>query len=331
MKGERRKMVEEICRQWPDRGNLTLAKALYRKHPDIWVSLDSARTAVRLVRGVRGKNNLNSAVPELMKRGYAGQPMPKMPESRVKEWLPLEVKASRTLVLSDIHVPFHDGVALAAAVAWGMKRKPDVVLLNGDALDFFSISRWLRDPRTIRLSEEIKSAIQFFEWMRAKFPKARMIWKHGNHEERYEHFLWQKAPELLDIPKFDTAEMFELGRLGIELVKEQRIIMLGKLPALHGHELPKGMTNPVNQARGQFLRTMECGIAGHGHRTSEHAEASSLVERRLVTNWSTGCLCDLHPEYARVNKWNHGFALVETDKDGAFSVENKRIHHGKVW
>jgi hypothetical protein len=49
---DRRKIVEDICRKWPDRGNLTLAKALYSKHPDIWVTLNAARSAVRTIRGV---------------------------------------------------------------------------------------------------------------------------------------------------------------------------------------------------------------------------------------------------------------------------------------
>ena len=33
----------------------------------------------------------------------------------------------------------------------------------------------------------------------------------------------------------------------------------------------------------------------------------------------------MRPEYARVNKWNHGFATVEVAADGNFNVENYRI------
>jgi hypothetical protein len=41
--------------------------------------------------------------------------------------------------------------------------------------------------------------------------------------------------------------------------------------------------------------------------------------------WSTGCLCDLTPDYSRVNRWNHGFAVVEVDEAGSFNVDNLRI------
>jgi hypothetical protein len=47
--------------------------------------------------------------------------------------------------------------------------------------------------------------------------------------------------------------------------------------------------------------------------------------------WSTGCLCDLRPEYARYAKWNHGHAVVNVEPDGQFQVQNFRITaEGKV-
>jgi hypothetical protein len=51
---------------------------------------------------------------------------------------------------------------------------------------------------------------------------------------------------------------------------------------------------------------------------------------RETTCWSTGCLCDLRPEYARINKFNHGFASVQVYGDGQFDVHNFRIANGRV-
>jgi hypothetical protein len=36
-------------------------------------------------------------------------------------------------------------------------------------------------------------------------------------------------------------------------------------------------------------------------------------------------LCDMSPAYARINKWNHGFAAVEVASDGAYDVRNFQI------
>jgi hypothetical protein len=49
----------------------------------------------------------------------------------------------------------------------------------------------------------------------------------------------------------------------------------------------------------------------------------------ITTTWSLGCLCELHPAYLPINKWNWGMALIDIDGQN-FEVRNKRIHNGKV-
>lgn len=50
----------------------------------------------------------------------------------------------------------------------------------------------------------------------------------------------------------------------------------------------------------------------------------------ITTTWSTGCLCGMHPEYARINDWNHGFAFVKVAENGNYKVANLRIYNGEV-
>jgi hypothetical protein len=40
-------------------------------------------------------------------------------------------------------------------------------------------------------------------------------------------------------------------------------------------------------------------------------------------------LSELHPAYLPINKWNHGFAVVDIHGED-FDVQNKRIWNGKV-
>ena len=76
------------------------------------------------------------------------------------------------------------------------------------------------------------------------------------------------------------------------------------------------------------MRTVATALTSHWHRTSDHNERNLMG--KVITTWSTGCLSNLHPEFARLNKWNHGYAAVEIDKEGMFSVENYRIADGKI-
>lgn len=327
----RNDIIRDYCRKWPTHGNLTIAKAVYKAFPNLWATVENVRTAVRKARGSNGSEKRRNTVDKSLYQPprKAGEKELELPKSSADNWEPYKLETRRNLVLSDIHLPYHDEEALRLALGDGRRYAPDCVLLNGDICDFFAISRWDRDPRKVNLRQEIETTKAFLAYIRQLFPKALIVWKQGNHEERWEHFLWKKAPELLDVPEFDIRKIFNLDTLRIELVRERRIIMAGDCPVLHGHEFPKGLTSPVNQARGMFLRGIECAIAGHGHRSSEHDETSMLG--RLIICWSTGCLCNLHPQYMPINKWNHGFAFVENDKAGNFDVQNKRIYKGRVW
>ena len=68
--------------------------------------------------------------------------------------------------------------------------------------------------------------------------------------------------------------------------------------------------------------------------SNQRSVGNLVVERtmmgKVIKTWSTGCMCDLHPEYASLNKWSQGFTLVQVDKDGNFSVDNKSIDNGKI-
>ena len=283
---------------------------------------NAARQAVRASRGEHSKARLKSAV--IIRPKSERTMSPKMPKSLAEPWEPLYVNDSSIVSLSDIHIPYHDEVALSAAMAYIKKLKPKTVLLNGDICDFYTISRWDKDPRKRDFKMERKVCIEFLEWLRKEAGKnCRIIFKDGNHEERWTKYLWNRAPELSDEPELRLNNWLKLDNLGIEYVSEQRPVMCGDLAVFHGHELPKGLTNPVNMARGAFLRMVDCVLVGHGHRSSSHTEPD--WQKREITTWSQGCLCDMNPEFARINKWNHGFALIKVMRDSTFNVENFRI------
>jgi hypothetical protein len=84
----------------------------------------------------------------------------------------------------------------------------------------------------------------------------------------------------------------------------------------------------VNPARGFFLKTKANFLGGHHHASSTHTESD--INDNIIGAWSMGCLCELHPHYHPINKWNHGMATVEIDRSGEFNVNNIKIINGKV-
>jgi predicted phosphodiesterase len=319
--------LEELCKKFPDASTAGLAKKARNERPETFASFDQARTLIRDIRGAHGKKSAKYATQPRPK-GKSGQ-VPKMPPSMAEAWEPVQVNCKRIAIISDVHIPYHSEVAFGAAVKRLKAMKPDCLLLNGDFADFYQVSRHQRDPKHRRFSEELKSVVEGLEWLRSEFPKIRIIYKQGNHEERWNVFIYNRAPEIYDLAAVRIDELTQCKRLGIEMVGDQLPIMLGKLPVLHGHELGRSIFSPVNPARGAFLRTHHTVLVGHSHQTSGHADTDMFHSETFV--WSTGCLCDLTPQYARVNRWNHGFAFVEVANDKSFNVANFRINkHGEV-
>ena len=319
--------LEELCSKFPDASNLGLAKRAKKERPESFGTVENARDMVRIIRGAHGKHNRNQATQPRPK-GKAGQ-VPKVPPSLAEPWEAIEVDSKRCGIISDVHIPYHSEVAFEAAVKYLKQSKIDCLLINGDFADFYQVSRHQRDPNHRRFSVELKLVIEGLEWLRSEFPKQKIVYKMGNHEDRWDIFIWNRAPEIYDLANVQLKDLLQLQRLKIEMVGDNPI-MLGKLPILHGHELGKSIFSPVNPARGAYLRTHHRVLVGHSHQTSSHTDTDMF--HSMTPTWSTGCLCDMTPKYARVNRWNHGFAMVEIGRDGDYDVSNYRIHrNGDVW
>jgi predicted phosphodiesterase len=274
--------------------------------------------------GQHGKKNRKTQKPTVPRPPREAGEILAMPKSMAQPWTPYVLKVTGPIgILSDVHVPYHSEVAVAAAVGHLKEQGLSGLLLNGDIADFYAISRYMKDPAYRDFKGELEAVRGFLGWLRQEFPDIPIVYKTGNHEDRWSAWLWQHAAEISDDPRMSLTAWLDLAKLDIELVEDQRPVMLGKLPVLHGHELPKGMAAPVNVARGAWMRTLSTCLVGHSHRTSNHAESD--MWHKETACWSTGCLCDLRPDYAVINRWNHGFAVATVHKGGQFDVHNYRV------
>jgi len=235
---------------------------------------------------------------------------------------------ARVLILSDIHIPYADPEAIKTLFRFCRTQRFSHVLLNGDVADFYGISRWETNPLLRDFPGEVSAVRNFFRFVRRTFPKSRIIYKLGNHEERYETFLRKQAPEFCGLSTFDFETLLQLDALQVDCVRNRPIRLGRLLNVVHGHEYRFAISNPVNPARGLFLRAKAHVLGGHFHQTSQHAERT--IDDKVIAAWSVGCLCDLHPEYRPLNNWNHGFAIVEVTRSGGFQVFNYTIKDGKV-
>jgi predicted phosphodiesterase len=236
---------------------------------------------------------------------------------------------ARVLVLPDAHIPYHDLDAVNIALEYGLEHYLTHILINGDWIDFYALSEFEKDPKKRCVADEIADGTNALRYLRRRDASAKIIYKCGNHDVRLQRYIWRKAPELAGLPSITIQAMMELDKIGIDWVESRQLTRLGKLPVFHGHEYKYGITSPVNPARGLFLRA-KCGaLCSHHHQWSQHSERTA--EGKLISTWSTGCLCDTSPDYSPFNNWSHGFAFIEIAENGAYDVQNLRIIKGKVY
>jgi hypothetical protein len=326
-------LVKDGLRDYPQMPHRALARMLYKKDAGAWGSLDACYNQIRYWGGCRGDKLRSQIPPENIRppeigEGFQNNPLGLPPEFNDK-WEPMAfpVKAGKGLVLCDPHMPYHDINAITLAIRHGQEKGcKDFVLLLGDIHDNKDLSKFDKDPGVRDYAKELDSVKTLLDVLQREFPNAQLIYKKGNHELRTDYFLRRKAPELWGMKNFIWENYLGLKERGVISVPADVPMTVGKLNIIHGHEL-RGASTAVNAARGAYLKANECVLVAHWHRSSMHTETS--FSRRFDVAWSVGCLCNLTPDWCRINKWNQGFATLEIDgKD--FHIENERIIDGNI-
>ena len=305
-----------------------IAKKLLKDYPNEYNDAEHARQTVRRVMGKTGKAHQATTHKDF--RAQIEQFKKEMPKGESERIDPYHLPKSctRILVLSDIHIPYHDDKALFAALEYGLEKDVNCVYLNGDTMDMYQLSRHEKNPANRSFSYELDVTRSFLKGLRDMFPNAHIVYKIGNHDERFEKFI-RANPQLMGVQEFELSSLLNFTELRIQEVKSKQWTYAGKLPILHGHELPT-KSGGVNPARTVQTKLNKQAIVGHFHR-EQRSNGKQFDEKPYVT-YSSGCLCDLYPAYMPINEWTHGFTYVEVNpKTGEYYVQQKTIVEGKIY
>ena len=320
----------EALKKFPKTPLLTLAKKVYSENSLEFSDIESARTLLRYYAGLRGKKRRDTSLYKELHREieYNYNPFDDIPESfeEIREPYILATSTKKILVLSDIHFPYHNSKALKVAIKYGIKEGVDCIILNGDILDFYSLSDFAKDPSKPRLRKEIELGKWFLNELRLAFPTAQIYYKIGNHEMRLERYLQVKAPEIFDSEEFRLDILLDFAKHHVILVDKYTVIKAGKLSIIHGHEY-KG-AGGIYPAKYIYSKSKVDTICGHYHRSSTYLDKN--MDGQYHGGFSTGCLCELSPDYMPYNEWVHGFAVVTMKSGGNFSVQNLTIDNGEI-
>lgn len=243
-----------------------------------------------------------------------------IPQAEYKARIRIRVDDGFVLIGSDFHYwPKLISTAHLGFVAFCKTLKPKAVILNGDVMDFPSISRhpsimWEDRPRVVDEIETAKERLAEIE--KAAPGGAKLIWNLGNHDARFESRLATVAPEYLRVngvhlkdnfPRWEPAWSTWIN--GETVVKHR---FKGGIHATHNNTLWSGKTI----------------VSGH-----LHSQKVTPFSDYNGTRWGvdTGCVADPYgPQFSAYTEdnpvnWRSGFGVLTYVKGELLQPELARV------
>jgi predicted phosphodiesterase len=181
----KRDIAREYRKQYPDMPTLKLARIMYKDNNLLFNNVERARSTLREIEGKAGKEKRSNDI--INSEYYMKESRPKnpynLPESHQEKRDPfiLPKGCDNILLISDLHIPYHDIDAITLALDYGKENKVNTIFINGDLIDNHQVSRFESDPRKRSVKQEFDATKSFLVSLRSAFPDASIYWLKGNH------------------------------------------------------------------------------------------------------------------------------------------------------
>lgn len=265
------------------------------------------------------------------------------------------VMYENAVVISDIHFPYHDEKALQLTLKIIKAYQPDIIFINGDVMDFYSISKFSKNPLRILTNTEImelsqqidgsgnvvlQSALQrefdlafdMLSTIRRQNKNASIYFIDGNHEFRLAKYMFDNGAELYGLtkarlprePVLAIPSILRFDELNIQHISsglKESYFRWGKMLIGHFNMVRK---HSAFTAKGLIEDKGMSLIQAHTHRLGSHFKTG--YTRNAIVGYENGCLCDLEPHYCLNPNWQHGFSVIhKSKKSNKFHVQQIHI------
>jgi hypothetical protein len=240
----------------------------------------------------------------------------------------------RTVIVSDLQIPFQDKQATKNLVSFIAKWKPDEVVTIGDEIDFNTISKWSEGtPEAYEqtLGADRDEAVQVLYDLKVDHVLR------SNHTDRLYTQIMRKIPSFLSLPELRFEKFMKFDELGITFHRTPYAIAPNWI-AVHGDHTP--IKSIGGQSALEAARRMGKNvISGHTHRAGIASFSEAVGGRlgRVLTGVEVGNLMDFKKaSYTKgTANWQQAFAImyqqgnkvsvsvIHIEKDGTFIVEGK--------
>jgi len=320
-------LVREFISKTKLKKKLNIAKALFKKYPDVFKSVEHARSAVRWTTGSMGeKNRANLSNPEKTKFFYNGFETwaTENLNTELRPWDdPFVIPNSITTlnVIADLH-SVHMDYRVMEKFLKDTKDKT-AVLINGDLLDSETLSRHIKQHNLVEYEKEIEICHQILKGLKEEFN--HVYFKAGNHDFWLERYLLINAREIFRLRGIQVEELLRCEELGVHFIHNLKYVKYGDLDIIHGHEFNVGFGAGKFPATGfvdkwqTFKGKYDIKIlASHCHRQDIHMSKRSK-DGLYGMGWVTPAFCRKSAQYNPYAGWDNGWAVI-TNNDGKCDI-----------
>ena len=211
-------------------------------------------------------------------------------------------------VLSDMHIPFQDDETIRTVFDCIVDNQPTHIVLLGDILDCYMLSRFLKNPDKCRyLQHEIDIFYKMMRELKKYLPHTNIHYVLGNHENRIKTLAKNDAG-IYGLDALSPYTLLKLDKLDINLYETKTEI--NGFIYYHGDVVRK---DSANSAKAEFYdHNCRSGISGHTHRAGSYYKTYA----KEVGFWlENGCLCKMDPEYINdpdKANWQHCINVIDS-------------------
>lgn len=221
--------------------------------------------------------------------------------------MPKSVKR-RMVVGADFHFEFQDAKAVSGFLDVVKDGKPDTVVIAGDLLDEYTLSKFMRVPSRRGLLDEVKSAKSFLYQLRDTAPEADIVFIFGNHDQRLGKRIVEKLPEIHGLVSLSSLlDCEELGILALDDIESVNVYEWHDVLVGHFDKALKRAGASSYSLMEQYQKNV---IQPHAHRGAVSWKRTWDGEL-----WAADCpcLCRLDPKFVKRPDWCHGAIIVDWD------------------
>ena len=238
-------------------------------------------------------------------------------------------------VCGDLHLPFGDPVAVELTMRLFKDYGVDEIVLNGDLLDMYGVNmHGPKHPDIIHtLEDELVQGRLFLETLRKEFPKAKIHYIFGNHEDRLERFILKNTKVFHNILRIEKQLMLENLDISFQYYNSYYELVPSKLRVQHSPP-----SYAANAASVSLKRKIDCTyIYGCTHRPDYACHTTSTGE--VIEAYMLGWLgnTQLTKESKRVfsftkghENWGKSAAVVDIFEDDEFEVQTFNIRNDRI-